>query len=93
MPLTYAPALPDLVGMDDQSGYDQRDAAIEWLIGDPTHRAIIAPTELDAVLDMYRARDEHPDMTFTRNQFITKGQPVGIGVETRYVEYRSYYFM
>jgi hypothetical protein len=84
---------PDLSGMGDSSDYDQREVAYQWLMGDPAHRAIIAPSELDAVLDMYHARDEYPEQNWTRDQFLSEGQTVIPGVETRFVAFRTYFFM
>lgn len=54
-------------------------SAFEWLMDDPDHRAIESPTQLDAVLNLYKARECYPNFLFTADQFSYTNLPAAIG--------------
>lgn len=69
---------------------NERAAAFAWLMENPTGRAITAPSELDAVLNMYAAQQAYPGELFGRSQFITDRSTHPSETETRHVGYRGY---
>lgn len=60
---------------------NERTSAFAWLMEDPEHRAIESPTNLDAILNLYAARELYPDAT--ADQFSWTRLPAAIGRLTR----------
>lgn len=61
----------------------EQTAAFEWLMEDPNGRAIESPTRLDAVFNLYAARELFPDFPFTFGQFTWKRLPAAVGTDSR----------
>lgn len=57
----------------------ERTSAFEWLMADADHRAIESPTQVDAVLNLYAARNQFPNFTFSHEQFSWTRLPAAIG--------------
>lgn len=74
----------------DQEQQNERTSAFEWLMEDPEHRAIESPTGLDAVLNLYAARDQYPDATLTRDQFTWPRLPAEVGRDSRVLPLHLY---
>ncbi|HET6915011.1 MAG TPA: hypothetical protein VFH56_02865 [Acidimicrobiales bacterium] len=50
---------------------------------DPDHRSIESPTRLDAILNLYAAREQYPDATLGMDQFTWTRLPAPPARETR----------
>lgn len=76
----------------DREQQNERTSAFEWLMQDPDHRAIESPTGLDAVLNLYAARDAFPNFVFNRYQFTWPRLPAEIGRISRVLGLHLYTF-